>query len=365
MPSQQVNIIYKHFEVHPRAHRVNRVRYLEALLLEKGYEVISDEDKPVDVLFYSTCCKGYARKRKYKKMLNQHQDAIKIFYTGENVKGYYVPVSVGLFVTLHRVLCKLLGLKWPPFKPSFLTYLFFSLDFLHWVRLKRYGYIPQFAQPDFFDVPYREENNVGHPLFFRYREGDISRLIKKQATAVPEKFCFFAVSNPCNTDRVKFFIKLSKYKKIDSYGAVFNNTGGFNSREAWINDYSSWGENYQRIAGYKFVLCFENSYADNYITEKIIQAVGGGAIPIYRGAPNIGEYFNPRSFINYEDYDCSYEKMIAKVIELDNDDAKYLQMLNTPFLPDNKLPASYLNRDEDKRAFYQSVYEALDKKLRK
>ncbi len=51
--------------------------------------------------------------------------------------------------------------------------------------------------------------------------------------------------------------------------------------------------------------------------------------PIYRGAPNIADYFNTKSFINYE---SSYEEMINKIIHLDKNDKAYLKILNTPSL---------------------------------
>ena len=82
---------------------------------------------------------------------------------------------------------------------------------------------------------------------------------------------------------------------------------------------------------YKFVICFENSFEENWITEKILNVMVAGAIPIYRGAPNIQEYFNNESFINYEDY-RNYDKMIQKIIELDNNSAKYKDLLSVPFL---------------------------------
>ena len=53
---------------------------------------------------------------------------------------------------------------------------------------------------------------------------------------------------------------------------------------------------------YRFVICFENSFADEYITEKLPNVMFSGGIPIYRGAPNIGKYFNTESFINFENY---------------------------------------------------------------
>ncbi len=53
---------------------------------------------------------------------------------------------------------------------------------------------------------------------------------------------------------------------------------------------------------------------------------------IHRGAPNVGEYFNRKSFINYEDCGKSYDKMIKKIIELDKDDKKYKEFLKEAWM---------------------------------
>ena len=43
---------------------------------------------------------------------------------------------------------------------------------------------------------------------------------------------------------------------------------------------------------YKFVIAFENSRANDYVTEKFYDPLLAGAVPIYLGAPNI-ETFAP------------------------------------------------------------------------
>ena len=53
---------------------------------------------------------------------------------------------------------------------------------------------------------------------------------------------------------------------------------------------------------YKFVIAMENYQKPGYVTEKILNAFYSGAIPIYWGAPDIDEYFNPKAFINVSDF---------------------------------------------------------------
>ncbi len=372
MALKKVNIIYKYFgenltDVYEET--IHRTSYLEKLLLKKGYEIISDETKKVDILFYSDYYPHSLQTKlvnkflpildffPYKKMLKKHREAVKVFISGENVKGLYVSISSLLALLFYYQLSSRLGLsfKFLLFQVSFFSRIFFSLNFLHRIKSRAYGYVLPFEKNTFLDVPYKEKNNLNHPYFFYHGFINPSKLKKKKTTIVPEKFCFFAVSGPFDIDRIKFFLRLSRYKKIDSFGLLFNNTGN-------LKDRGMLHENYKKIESYKFVICFENSHAENYITEKIFQAVMGSAIPIYRGAPNIGEYFNTKSFINYEDCGSSYAKMLERVIELDQDDEKYLEMLNEPFLLNDEMPKSYLAREKTTKAYYAKVYDAFKKK---
>ncbi len=76
----------------------------------------------------------------------------------------------------------------------------------------------------------------------------------------------------------------------------------------------------------------------NPFTEKIVNAYLARSIPIYWSAKFMKKVFNPESMIFLEDAsDNSYKNVINKVIEVDNDDSKYLEMINKPlFNSENK-----------------------------
>ena len=70
-----------------------------------------------------------------------------------------------------------------------------------------------------------------------------------------------------------FFVKLSKYKQVDSGGRTLNNIGGpVEDKMEFIKDY-------------RFVISFENAEYPGYTTEKIIQPMFVDSIPIYWGNP--------------------------------------------------------------------------------
>jgi glycosyltransferase involved in cell wall biosynthesis len=119
---------------------------------------------------------------------------------------------------------------------------------------------------------------------------------------------------------------------VDSAGASLNNIGfvlaaGSPSKEAFLRQY-------------KFNIAFENCSVSGYTTEKIVDAMAAGCLPIYWGNPRIAEEFNPGSFLNYFDFP-SEEALIEKIIELDRDDAKYMEYLRQPYFHNNTPNTSF------------------------
>jgi Glycosyltransferase family 10 (fucosyltransferase) C-term len=53
---------------------------------------------------------------------------------------------------------------------------------------------------------------------------------------------------------------------------------------------------------YKFSLCFENAVFGGWITEKIIDCLFAGCVPIYWGAPDITDYIPAECFIDYRKF---------------------------------------------------------------
>jgi hypothetical protein len=148
--------------------------------------------------------------------------------------------------------------------------------------------------------------------------------------AAKTKFCSFVVSNAKRKKtqkRVEFFHRLSKYKQVDSGGAALNNIGRRIPHGA--------DHKVEFIRPYKFNVAFENGSTPGYTTEKIVDAMEARCVPIYWGNPRIAEEFNPRSFLNYFDFP-SEEALIEKIIELDCDDAKYLDYLRQPYFHNNQ-----------------------------
>ena len=93
------------------------------------------------------------------------------------------------------------------------------------------------------------------------------------------------------------------------------------------------------LSNYKFIICFENSKicedSNTYSTEKIVNPYIAGTIPIYWGSNNIHKVLSRNSMLFLEDASIeSYQKIINEIIELDNDNEKYLEFVNRPVITD-------------------------------
>ena len=174
------------------------------------------------------------------------------------------------------------------------------------------------------------------PLYFRIegfegikklkKNNNIEEIIKRKT-----KFCCFVYSNKTAVRRINFFKKLNDYKRVDSAGKVLNNMGFLAPRG---------GKFFEFLRQYKFIITFENSSTPGYTTEKMFWPMLVRAIPIYWGNPWIDREFNSASFINCHDY-ASDEKVIARVIELDNNEELYREVLAEPYFKSNQIPESF------------------------
>ena len=68
-------------------------------------------------------------------------------------------------------------------------------------------------------------------------------------------------------------------------GAVLNNVDGKVTNKI------------EFLSSYKFSIAMENSEGDGYISEKILESLISGTIPIYYGDYMVDEYINPNVYI--------------------------------------------------------------------
>lgn len=114
--------------------------------------------------------------------------------------------------------------------------------------------------------------------------------------------------NGINIDLIKLRtdIALAGYHRgvLDIYGKGWpENISSEDSREG------NWkGRKFEILENYNFNLCFENTIAANYITEKIWDSIGSYCLPIYFGKGNdIYKLFPKDSFLDYSDFNSPLE----------------------------------------------------------
>ena len=264
-----------------------------------------------------------------------------------------------------------------PYRPDFTEYVRNSLGPRHYAILTNR------------ERSNRQENVLHYPYFLHSSPVKGERFVEIKRKGLFEqkkRFCAFVSSNATGGFlaqlRAFFCAELAKYKRVDCYGPVLKNetipkellskysekkvnldhfTEGDIDRACSTGYHLDTGViyrsqlNQELFRDYKFVICFENSVAEDYITEKLPNVMLGNSIGIYYGAPNVGEYFNPKSFINYGDYN-DYKAVIKRVIELDRDDEEYLKVLREPFFVGNRVPRTILDKEEELKHFLDKVF---------
>lgn len=166
-------------------------------------------------------------------------------------------------------------------------------------------------------------NSIYMNLYCLYHGFDIYQqlTVPRQLSQPKKGFCLSIISNTEQSIRMQFILKLSQYKKVDNYGRLLKNR-----RDALI-EHTTWYDPrlIERIKNYKFMICFENKTIPGYHTEKIVMGLLGETIPIYWGDPNINTYFNKDAIVNVNH--LGFDSAIHRIIELDQDEAKYLSTL--------------------------------------
>lgn len=132
--------------------------------------------------------------------------------------------------------------------------------------------------------------------------------------------------------KLRHDVMVSAGTKMDIYGRCCNYV------ESKVDD----------LRDYKFNVCIENLQHTNWFTEKIIDCLRTGTVPIYWGCPNIGDYFNVKGFIIVN----SLDDIINTINNLTEDD--YTSRLE------------YIKENFDKASQYGSnLFERVDNEIKK
>jgi len=93
---------------------------------------------------------------------------------------------------------------------------------------------------------------------------------------------------------------------------------------------SGWTQNSIAMQPYRFALVMENRKHTGYMTEKIINAFTGGAIPIYYGTIEVFDIFHRDAFVYY-DID-NPRPALDRIAYLDGNQTAYNEIIKGPIL---------------------------------
>ena len=219
--------------------------------------------------------------------------------------------------------------------PDYLFYGTFGYSHLNYNCVK-IMFIGENIAPDFnlcdyalgFDYIHFGDRYMRLPLYCTYDcFASLTKMnLPSDKTLLDRKFCSMVVSNNrhASPHRERFFKLLSEYKQVDSGGKLWNNVGG------------PVVDKLEFVSQYKFNIAFENSAVHGYTTEKIMEPMTVNTLPIYWGNPMVYKDFNADSFVNVNDF-TSMEDAVQHIVDLDNDDTKYLHMLKVPKVLDDNI----------------------------
>ena len=95
--------------------------------------------------------------------------------------------------------------------------------------------------------------------------------------------------------------KLHSKHGFDLYGEAFNNR--FENKTDALKDYC-------------FSITIHNTIQDNFFTDGIVDCFALGTIPIFRGCPNIGDFFDKNGIICFETIE-ELDEILSNLTEKD------------------------------------------------
>jgi len=176
-------------------------------------------------------------------------------------------------------------------------------------------------------------SNRSNSLYFPHLFGDdcMKDGLIQRPVPNPKKIwcCSFAYSNRVS-QREQLFRKM---RSLESTCYAFG-PSCFTNDNPVVLTRTDREKNAGRLNQFAFNVAMENTIASGYITEKIGNAFKSGSIPIYWGANEINDFFNPSSFINVANY-ASPEACGQAAVQIWRDPQKMQPYLDAPITLNN------------------------------
>ena len=268
-------------------------------LLSKEYDVVITNDKP-RLLFHSV---DYFREQGHRRYDNGY--TTKIYYTGE-------PPHI------HR----------PDYNQTHFSFTYEDTGDMRNYRLPLWA-----LHLNWFNIPHDDERDQS---YLHSLELFLSKKDPEKIWDTKPNFCSFINTQPFGR-RVEFVPKLNTKQFVHCAGKLFNNINGVivgRGDQRWKIEY---------LQQFKFNVSMENCSDYGYVSEKIIHGMFANCLPIYWGSNAVINDFNPKSFINWHDYNND-EDVIDLIMDVNNNKYKYCDIIEQPWFKNNEIP-EHVNPD--------------------
>lgn len=185
------------------------------------------------------------------------------------------------------------------------------------------NFTPDFTSVDYaisFDRMVYTDRYLRMPIYyFDSRAKELDKLSVNSDSR--ECFCNFIYGHQsANNIRESIYNALNEYKRVNSAGTFMNNMPNHKIC-------SNYEQKMMLLQHSKFTIACESVEQDGFVTEKILHALAAGSIPIYFGSKSIDQDFNPRSFIDYRNFD-SINSLVDYIKFVDQNEEVYRQYTN-------------------------------------
>ena len=178
--------------------------------------------------------------------------------------------------------------------------------------------------PDHYDikVSYRRDSSI--PVPYMCINNLALRLVEMGQPDVPvgRKQTASFISN-CIKWRVDYVAEMMKIVHIDQWGACLKNTVGDFSKTRWSYHENSKLE-FMEKHSYKYLISFENTVDDDYITEKVYHGYLTRTIPIYYGDKSVFDVVPGNHTLIYAN-DYTPKELAELMKRIDSNDTLYAQ----------------------------------------
>lgn len=199
-----------------------------------------------------------------------------------------------------------------------------SMTFVDRVNGKKIGMIMEPRAINPFSYDWIEENYSRFDTILTY-DNELLKLSDK-FSFYPHGGCWIKPEDQVMSEKTKLVsIVASNKTQTDGHKlrhVVINNLKDKIDLNVYGRGYNPIQYKYDTLKDYAFSIVIENSKTDYYFTEKLIDSLITGTVPIYWGCPSIGDFFNIDGFIVFDSIDELNEKVKNLSLE------KYNEMLD-------------------------------------